>query len=195
MYREHAVHGLIAGIAALTVVLVAAPPSDARVVYRERYAGTFAGEEINCGHRVHLEGTFHGVLMYKSRLGGTAATMLDNYDFHEVFTEADGDGYILDLAGLYSDLRARLVRGTVYRFNGINVGQVFTIRTLSGEAVERNRGLFEITFLMDTRGDTDPSNDIFYEDTLRLIREAGKHPEVSSTDEELCANIDEAIAG
>ena len=83
----------------------------------------------------------------------------------------------------------------MYRFKGINVGQVFTIRTLSGKAVERNRGLFEITFLMDTRGDADPSNDIFYEDTLRLIREAGKHPEVSSTDEELCANIDEAIAG
>ena len=186
---------MFASIATLAFVLSAAIPSEARVVDRERYSGSFAGEEINCGHHVHLEGTFHGTLMFKSTAGDVAATMYDDYNIHEVFTEANGDGYILDQTGLYHEIRARLVRGTVYRFTAINVGQVFTIRTLSGKAVERNRGLEDITFLMDTQGDSDPTNDVFFEDSLRLVRAAGKHPEISATDEELCANIDKAIAG
>lgn len=72
---------------------------------------------------------------------------------------------------------------------------MFTIRTLDGKAVYRNRGLLEITFLMDTLGDSDYHNDVFIEDSLRLVREAGQHPIVTDTDEEFCAAIDQAIRG
>ena len=66
---------------------------------------------------------------------------------------------------------------------------------MDGTAVERNRGLFEITFLMDTKGDSDPGNDVFLEDSLRLVRDAGKHPLVTQTDAEFCAVIDQAVEG
>ena len=89
----------------------------------------------------------------------------------------------------------RHARGTLYRYSAINAGQVFTIRTLGGEAVERDRGVFQITYLVDSLGDADPSNDVFLEDTLRLVRDAGKHPLVTETDAEFCAVIDEAVAG
>ena len=75
------------------------------------------------------------------------------------------------------------------------MGQVFTIRTLDGKAVPRIRGLFEITFLMDTKGDSDPGNDVFLEESLRLVRDAGEHPIVTETDAEFCDVIDRAVQG
>jgi len=179
----------------MTVVVTIAMPAEGRVISRDRYSGSFSVDEVNCGRRTHIEGTFHGTLLFRSRANGAAVTMFDHYNIHEVFTLRGGDGYIIDQTGLYTELRARLVRGTLYRFTAINVGQVFTVRTLSGKAVERNRGLFEITFLMDTQGDSDPSNDVFDEDSLRLVRQAGKHAEANATQAELCANIAKAIAG
>ncbi len=172
-----------------------ATAAEARVLDRERYSFTSVGHERTCGRHLRVDTTFSGVLMTKSAQQGSATTAFDNYNIHEVLTEADGDGYIIDQDGLYSDVRVRHVRGTLYRYTAINVGQVFTIRTLDGKAVERNHGLFEITFLMDTKGDSDPGNDVFLEDSLRLVRDAGKHPIVTQTDAEFCAVIDEAVRG
>src|SRR5262245_17546731 len=172
-----------------------ATAADARVLDRERYSFTSVAHERTCGRHLRVETTFSGIRMTKSTQQGAATLAFDNYNIHELLTEADGDGYIIDQAGLYSDLRASRVRGTLYRFTAINVGQVFTIRTLDGKAVERNRGLFEITFLMDTKGDSDPGNDVFFEDSVRLVRDAGKHPIVAQTDAEFCAVIDQAVQG
>lgn len=48
---------------------------------------------------------------------------------------------------------------------------------------------------MDTKGDSDLGNDVYFEDSLRLVRDAGKHPLVTQTDAEFCAVIDGAIQG
>ena len=187
--------GLMAGAVLVLLVSSSALPADAVVLHRERYEGTFSGNEVECGRRVHVEGTNSGVLMLKSTGGNRPPTTFDNYNIHEVLTDAGGDGYIIDQTGLYHEMRVRHVRGNIYRYTAHNVGQVFTIRTLGGKAVYRNRGLLEITFLMDTLGDSDYHNDVFIEDSLRLIRHAGQHPIVTGTDEEFCAAIDQAIRG
>jgi len=177
------------------IVWSATIAAEARVLDRQRYSGTFEVDEMNCGRHQHIEGTFRGVTMLKESQGDLPLRLFDNYDIHEVFTEDDGDGYIIDQSGLYSDVRVRHAGGTLYRYTAINVGQVFTIRTLDGKAVQRDRGLLEITFLMDTQGDSDPTNDVFLEDSLRLVREAGKHPYATQTDAEYCAVIEQAIQG
>jgi len=169
--------------------------AEARVLDRQLYSGTFEADEMNCGRHQHIEGTFRGVTMLKASQGNLPLRLFDNYDIHEVFTEDDGDGYIIDQSGLYNDVRVRHARGTLYRYTAINVGQVFTIRTLDGKAVQRDRGLLEITFLMDTRGDSDPTNDVFLEDSLQLVKEAGKHPYATQTDAEYCAVIEQALQG
>ncbi len=189
-----------AWVAALVTTLVAIVWSaniaaEARVLDRQRYSGTFEVDEMNCGRHQHIEGTVRGVTMLKASQGDLPLRLFDNYDIHEVFTEDDGDGYIIDQSGLYSDVRVRHAGGTLYRYTAINVGQVFTIRTLDGKAVQRDRGLLEITYLMDTQGDSDPSNDVFLEDSLRLVRSAGKHPYATQTDAEYCAVIEQAIQG
>jgi hypothetical protein len=168
--------------------------AESRVLDRHRYSGTEELDEMNCGRHQHIVLTYRGVTIFKSQ-GDQPLRLFDNYDIHEVFTEDDGSGYIVDQRGLYSDVRERHARGTLYRYTAINVGSVFTIRTLDGKAVQRDRGLLEITFLMDTLGDSDPWNDVFLEDTLQLVREAGDHPYANQTDAEYCAVIDQAIQG
>ena len=185
----------IAGVASLAVLLSAAAQAQARVIDRERYSGTSVGHEVTCGRHLRVEVTFSGIRMTKSSPGDLPPSSSDNYNIHEVLTTTDGEGYIIDQAGLYNEVRVRHARGTLYRYTAINVGQVFTIRTLGGKAVERNHGLLEITFLMDTKGDFDPGNDVFLEDSLRLVREAGKHPLVSESDAEFCAHVETAIQG
>jgi hypothetical protein len=185
--------GLAATLAA--IVWSSAFAADARVLDRQRYDDTIVGHERTCGRHLRVETTFSGVRMTKSSPGDRPPSSYDNYNIHEVLTDAGGEGYIIDQTGLYNEVQVRHVRGTLYRYTAINVGQVFTIRTLEGKAVQRNHGLFEITFVMDTLGDADPGNDVFLEDSLRLVREAGKHPLVTETDAEFCAVIEEAIQG
>ena len=184
----------VLGTILAAVLLGTAFPAQARVIDRQRYSFTSSGHERTCGRRLHVETTFSGILMTKTS-HGDPLSIFDNYDIHEVLTDAQGEGYIIDQDGLYSDVRARQASGTLYRYTAINAGQVFTIRTLDGRAVERNRGLFEITFLVDSLGDSDPGNDVFLEDTLRLVRDAGEHPIVTQTDAEFCAVFEEAIQG
>ena len=186
---------LVPGVVLAAILWSTAFPAEARVIDRQRYSDTFVGHERTCGRRLRVETTVTGIRTIRSSDGDLAATVSDHYDIHEVLTTADGEGYVIDQAGLYHEVRVRLVRGTLYRYTAHNVGQVFTIRTLDGTAVERNRGLFEITFLMNTKGDSDPGNDVFLEDSLRLVRDAGKHPLVTQTDAEFCAVIDEAVEG
>ena len=169
--------------------------AEARVIDRQRYSFTDLSHERTCGRYLRVETTFDGMRITKSSQAGAPSTGTDHYNIHEVLTDANGDGYIIDQSGLYHEVKVRLERGTLYRYRAINVGQVFTIRTLGGKAVERNRGLEEITFLVDTKGDTDPGNDEYLEDTLRLVRDAGKHPLITQSDAEFCAVIEEAIEG
>jgi hypothetical protein len=147
---------------------------------------------VSCGHHLHYEGTYSGTFMVKSR-GSQPPSAFDNYDVHEVFTEADGDGYLIDQNALYNQVRVRQVRGNIYRVVAINVGQVFTIRTLKGKPVYRNRGLLEFTYLVNTQGDSNIENDVILEESF--TRDAGKHPELTSTDDEFCAVIEKAMRG
>jgi hypothetical protein len=175
------------------VLVMSLGPAGARVVEREHYSGTFSGKEESCGHAVHFEGTYSGLAMVKMRGTQPIPYFFNNFKVREVFTLADGRGYVLEQAVHYRDLRITHVRGTIYRFTSIEAGQVFNIETLDGRVVERNRGLLVHSFLVDTRGDSDPFNDVYLEESL--VKDAGKHIDAYESDEEFCANIDAAIQG
>ena len=183
--------------AALGALLICSATAGAQVIERERYSGTFSGDEESCGYDLHFEGTYSGLIMWKMRGNQLTPTpyFFDNYEYREVLALEDGRGFIIQGNGTYKNISITHVRGTIYRFLSIDVGQVFTIRTLEGRVVERNRGLLKTTFLLDTRGDADPDNDVFIEGSFRFLKDAGKHPAAYSTDEEFCAVIDEAIRG
>jgi hypothetical protein len=193
--RRRLVALIVPAAATAALVSSACLPAQAGVVDRQRYSFTDTVHERTCGRDLTVVTTTTGTLTTRSSPGDAPLRQHDNYNIHEVLTDASGEGYIIDQDGNYNDLRVRHARGTLYRYSAINAGQVFTIRTLGGEAVQRDRGVFQITYLVDSLGDADPSNDVFLEDTLRLVRDAGKHPLVTETDAEFCAVIDEAVAG
>lgn len=183
------------GCAFVTLVgaLLASAPAGASVIERVHYSGTFAHEESICGHELYNEGTFHGLFLLKMRGDEPVPYFQNKYYVREVQTDTEGNGFIAVSNGLAKNVRITHVSGTLYRFVTIDVGQVFTIRTLEGRVVERNRGLLKSSFLVDTKGDANPDNDEVLEETF--LKEAGKHPEVYSTDEEFCAVIEEAMQG
>lgn len=187
--------GVVLATTLVVTVWVSAVPAEARVLDRQRYSFTSVGHERTCGRHLTVETTMSGIQMTKARAGGLHYTLYDNYNIHEVLTDVAGEGYIIDQNGLYTEIRVRHARGTLYRYTAINTGQVFTIRTLGGKAVERNHGLEEITFIVDTLGDSDPSNDVYLENTLRLVRDVGSHPLITQTKAEFCAVIEQAIQG
>jgi hypothetical protein len=168
-----------------------ATTAGARVLDRERYSYSTVDHEVACGRHLRVETTVSGFQTNKSAQHGSATTFFDNYNIHEVLTDAAGDGYIIDLQGRYHDVQVRHVRGTIYLYTGISVGQVFTIRTLDGKAVERNSGLLKITYLADTKGDSDPSNDVYSD--FQIVKIAGVQPLQTETEAEFCAVIQEAM--
>jgi hypothetical protein len=187
------IRSTVLAVIALGLTGAVPPQAGAQVLERIDYSGTFSGDEVSCGRPVHFEGTYSGTFMIRSR-GDRSPSGFDHYQVHEVFTDAHGDGYIIDQGGIYSEVRVRHLRGNIYRVTAINVGQVFVVRTLAGKAVYRNLGLLEFTYIVNTQGDSDLGNDVLVED-LGLTRDAGRHPELTSTDEEFCAQIDKAMAG
>ena len=174
-------------------MLLLATTARARDVERVDYSGTFSGEETTCGHDLHFEGAYHGHLLRKTRDSEPVAYYQNKFFVREVFRDAEGNGYIIEENNLSKDVRIRHVAGSLYRSTAILVGQAQTFSTLAGRVVERNVGQLRFSFLIDTMGDADPSNDEVIEETL--LKDAGMHPEVYSTDEEFCAMIEEAMAG
>lgn len=77
--------------------------------------------------------------------------------------------------GLYKDLRATLVQGTIYQFDAIEAGQPWIVRDMDGELVLRDRGLLHTRFQMDTKGDSDPSNDELVAGSWELVADRGSH--------------------
>ena len=170
-----------------------APAAGARVIERERYSGTESGTQTIRGKRYHGEATFSGVFTLKTHGDRPTPYLSDNYRFRIVLTNRQGDGFIIEGNGLYKDVRIEHVRGTIYRFIAQEAGQPFTIRALDGTVVLRDRGLLRYTFLVDTKGDSDLSNDRFIDESFRVLKDAGKHPGSYFDQEQYCAAIEEAI--
>ena len=167
--------------------------SGARVLEREHYSGTESRTERICGHRFDVESTFSGLFMWKTRGNQLTPYFFDNSRFRNVYTDANGNGFIIQGNALFKAVRISHVRGTIYRHVAHESGQPFSIRTLDGKAVLRDRGLLKTTFLIDTKGDQDLENDVFLDRSFRLLKDAGRHPGFYLEGDEFCAFVEEAM--
>lgn len=158
----------------LTFALAA--PVQAAPVEREHYSGTYSFEGDCDGFLSHVEVTFEGVFMLKApRADGAPPYYFDNYHTIETVT-ANGRTLTIEHQGLYKDLHITWVSGTVYQVVSIETGQPFVIRDSEGNVLIRDSGLLKTTFQVDTKGDTDLSNDFFIEGSWSLLAEHGRHP-------------------
>lgn len=151
---------------------------DADPIEREHYSGTDSFSFRDCGFQIDGVSTFSGVFMLKrGRAGDPTPYVMDNFKYETVYTNPVTQAWFTESAnGLYKDLRIVNLEGTVYHFEAFYAGQPFRIHDMDGNLVIKDRGHLRVGFSVDTLGDADLDNDIFFDDTFEVVADNGAHP-------------------
>lgn len=174
-------------LACATGALVAmAPAAEAAPLEREHYSGTVDDSftDTECGDPISIayHNDFSGVFMLKAgRRGDPTPYFFDNYASVETYTNVDnGKTGTITHNGMWKDLRIELIEGTVYRFTSVEPGRPVVVLGPNGERLVFDAGRIFWTFVVDTKGDADLSNDVFLEDPSPEW--AGPHPVLEGLD-------------
>ena len=118
----------------------------------------------------------------------TAFFGLDNYEFTAKWTNtANGRFFTVWGNGVFRDVKATHVEGSIFRFTTVESGRSFNVVDASGRVVLRDRGSVRETYLFDTDPVDSPGPGGIFLEQLSL-RLSGPHPSFVS-DEEFCAAI------
>ncbi len=183
-------------IAPCLVLAVAAPASAEPVIKAFHYSDTFTMTRERCGTTWAGELHFDGLAMAKGGRPGEPPRWFDNYS-HTVLWVDQNDtsrSYLVETNGVYHDVRVTHEEGTLYRFQAFSAGVYWTVSTADGEVVARDRGSERTEVLVDTKGDSDPSNDEWLVE-YGFTDLNGPHRLATSTEAELCAIFAEAADG
>lgn len=182
----------VAAACAGALILSTTSPAAAAPLEREHYSfeDSDSFTDTECGAPItidyHVEGS--GLFMLKQGRAGGPPLLFDNYESAETFTNvATGETATVHHQGLYKDLRAVHVEGTIYEFTAIESGRPIVAFGPDGELLVFDRGEIRYTFRVDTKGDNDLSNDVFIgEDPPRV---SGPHP-VFNGEADFCDLLD-----
>jgi dienelactone hydrolase len=153
--------GLVAGIA--LVVGVSVVPAGATVVDRGHYSGTDSFTYNNCGYPVEVQSEFSGTFRVREGKNGdeSAFFVSDNYSYREVHTNQDtGEWFVVRGNGLFTDVKATRVEGSIFEFVTVEAGQPFVVEDSAGNVVLRDRGAIRYRILFDTLGDDEPGGEV-----------------------------------
>jgi hypothetical protein len=154
--------------------LLIAPPANAAPILNERYSGTEPFTE--CGFPG--VSTFSGRAMIKDATPATDGQFFyfqDNFQYRDVITNpATGEFVVVRGNGIFKEVQARQVEGSVFTFLTHEAGQPFVVEDSSGRVVLRDRGMITLSWVFDTLGDSAPGG-VFLEDPV-VVRVSGPHP-------------------
>jgi hypothetical protein len=168
---------LLVGVAAAALV-AGGPPAEATVIEREHYSGTDTFTDTGCGFTLNGAATFYGQALLRVDKTGQAFLIKDVFHFRDVLTNpATGKWFVVTGHGLFHDIKATHVEGTIYEFVAVEAGQPFAIEDSNGNIVVRDRGVIRHTYLFDTLGDGQPGGE-FIEETQTTVH--GPHPGLDS---------------
>jgi hypothetical protein len=175
-------------VATVAALLAMALPAQATVIAHEHYTDSGTDEFTECGFDIRVDFTASGNL--RTRAGkhdlDTAFFGLDNYEFTAKWTNtANGRFFTVWGNGVFRDVKATHVEGSIFRFTTVDSGRSFNVVDASGRVVLRDRGSVRETYLFDTEGDDVPGGIFLEQLSLRL---SGPHPSFVSH-EEFCAGI------
>ena len=195
MEHRRTIGRVAAVLTTVIAVTVLVSPVAAAPLEREHYSfedsDTFT--VTDCGDPITIDWTVtgSGVFMLKDRKPGgpTPPYYFDNYSSVETYTNVANDKTAtVKHQGLYRDVQIKLVEGTVYRFIAMDSGRPIVVMGPNGERLVADRGGIRFTFLVDTLGDADLSNDVFIED-VSDPKVSGPHP-VFVGDVDFCDLLD-----
>jgi hypothetical protein len=164
----------LAALAVIALLVIGASPAAAKVVDKGFYSGTDSSSFDDCGFTLDVESEFSGHFVVRADKGGEAFYLNDNFSFRDVLTNPDtGQWFVIRGNGLFSEIKATLVRDNIYEFVAIEAGQPFVIEDSAGNVIVRDRGVIRTTALLDTLGDGAPGAE-FIEETHLSVH--GPHP-------------------
>jgi hypothetical protein len=171
--RRTAVLGL--AIAALALA-VGVQVAGATVVEKGRYAEQYAFVDDSCGFPLEFVGEVKGTYRIRQGTGKTASAFFlhDRFTYRDVVTNLEtGEWFVLRGSGVFNEVKAKRVSGTVFEFTAVEAGQPFVIEDSTGRVVVRDRGVLRHRILFDTLGD-DESGGEFVLDLGTTVH--GPHP-------------------
>ena len=133
-------------------------------------------DAYDCGFPVAVAGTWSDLLVIREgkNTDAEAFPVLNRFAYRETHTNTDtGEWFVREGHGLFNEVEATHVEGTVFEFRFVEVGQPVVITDSDGNLVSRNRGALHVTYLFDTLGDGAPGGE-FVADVDFWV--AGPHP-------------------
>jgi hypothetical protein len=167
---------VVGAVVGLASPVAAKPLESEHYSFREvdNFTVTDCGDPITIDYVIEGSGVFK---LKQGRRGDPTPYLFDNYSSVESFTNvANGKTATILHQGLYKDLQIEHVEGTIYQFTAIETGRPVVAFGPDGKKLPLfDRGRIRYTFLVDTKGDADLSNDVFLGDVVDPDV-AGPHP-------------------
>jgi hypothetical protein len=166
--RTRRVGRLLVFVALATAALAfGAVPAGAQIVERERFVNTWGPETYeDCGFEIEVEGRETGHARIRKGKGKTASAFFAHvrFSYRETHTNTEtGEWFVVRGHGVFNEVKATRVSGTVFRFVAIEAGQPFVIEDSTGRVVLRDRGVIRYSILFDTLGDDEPGGELIEE--------------------------------
>ena len=172
--------------AAAAAVLMTGAPAGATIYERVVYTNHYEFSYDECGFPVDVSGDVEQRFRVRSGTGPDegAFFLRNRYSFTEVHTNPEtGASARIEMHGLYNEVKATRLSGSVFEFVAVDAGQPFSLYDSNGDLVMRDRGSVRLRVVFDTLGDDIPGGEVVteFEPTLH-----GPHP---SYDADFCAMI------
>ena len=147
---------------ALLALAVGVQAAGATVVEKGPYADQYTFVDDSCGFPLEVVGEVKGTYRLRQGKGKTASAFFlrDRFTYREVVTNLETGGwFVLRGSGVFNEVKARRVSGTVFEFTAVEAGQPFVIEDSTGTVVVRDRGVLRHRILFDTLGDDVPGGE------------------------------------
>jgi dienelactone hydrolase len=136
---------------ALIAATLATSSASATISERERSVrNAYEFDAWDCGYRMHVVGVETHLLKWR------VSTKIDdflyftnNYAFQETWTADDGRFFTLSGNGIFKDVKATSLGGSLYQFTIHENGQPIVITNSEGVVVSRDRGNLTASFTID----------------------------------------------
>lgn len=137
-----------------------------------------------CGIEVTTIFTNQGTFHIRAGKGKNAGTFFvhNNYDISETLTNDDGDFVTLEQNGLYKDVKATHVGGSIFEFVS-SEQRLVTLRNSAGQTLLNEPGRYVQTYLFDTLGDDEPGGDFL------VLLEERFSPPVQTEEDVFCGLV------
>jgi hypothetical protein len=151
----------------VATLLVMAGSAGATIIERGSFSEERVDDPYTCGEGadafdVTVAIRFDASYFLRVGKGPQAGAFLGHFDvklYREVHTNVEtGEMLVREGRGLFQEIRAVRVEGTVFQFTEVFAGPI-TVRDADGNLIARDRGSIHWTYRFDTRGDDEPGGD------------------------------------